>query len=180
MTTATLPPRAPDELTARAVAVTERITLGQTDTIQAELAQLPADELAALATILAGMAARPPRRRRNVKPCGTYAAWRRHLRAGDPFCFACDEAQRAYYRDLKRAKAIQELRESERAERLQGCGTRGAYRRHVDNGETPCAPCDSANRTYQRERKREQRAAAKKNAARTTALELLPALELAA
>lgn len=40
------------------------------------------------------------------------------------------------------------------------CGTRAAHARHLSKGEDPCADCVEAERTYQREAKRRQRARA--------------------
>jgi hypothetical protein len=40
-----------------------------------------------------------------LKPCGTYAAYRRHQRRGERIDPACDEAQRVYRAGLSRAKA---------------------------------------------------------------------------
>lgn len=39
------------------------------------------------------------------------------------------------------------------------CGTHAAFVRHWSLSETPCEPCISAERTYQRERWRNRRAA---------------------
>jgi hypothetical protein len=46
---------------------------------------------------------------------------------------------------------------SVRSLRLQPCGTRAAYRRHLAKGDPPCLPCDEENRRYERERKQRLR-----------------------
>jgi hypothetical protein len=38
-----------------------------------------------------------------TEPCGTYAAWSRHRRRGEPSDRACDEARRVYTREQVRA-----------------------------------------------------------------------------
>lgn len=45
------------------------------------------------------------------------------------------------------------------------CGTRAGYRRHSRNGQQPCEPCVTANRTYESERKAAQRARLREDAA---------------
>lgn len=54
-----------------------------------------------------GLRARPERRQsrpRDVKPCGTVAAYARHRRDGEPACDACLEAQRAKGRENNRKR----------------------------------------------------------------------------
>jgi hypothetical protein len=45
-------------------------------------------------------------------------------------------------------------------DRLEPCGTRAAYRRHLAHGEVPCERCTAANRETERVRGRARRAAA--------------------
>ncbi|MFE4229160.1 hypothetical protein ACFRJ8_14875 [Arthrobacter sp. NPDC056886] len=41
-----------------------------------------------------------------LKPCGTYAAYRRHHQAGEPPCEPCTTANREYRANLRRANGI--------------------------------------------------------------------------
>lgn len=70
---------------------------------------------------------------RSLKPCGTPAAYRRHLRWGQEPCESCLEAEATRTRG-GRPKP-----------RLKPCGTRAAYTRHVKAGEVPCEACRIAN-----------------------------------
>lgn len=80
---------------------------------------------------------------RDLKPCGTRAAYQRHKRRGEEPCEACAEALRAHYRvDVPKPRTV------------KPCGTRAAYQRHVEAGETPCEPCREANRAEVRARRR--------------------------
>lgn len=40
----------------------------------------------------------------DLRPCGTYAAARRHERNGEPVCEACLEARRAYIAEKAKAR----------------------------------------------------------------------------
>lgn len=71
---------------------------------------------------------------RKPAPCGTTAAYSRHIRYGevvDDECKAAFEADRAE-------------REAARIEAAK-CGTRNGHRKHERNSETPCTPCAKAN-----------------------------------
>lgn len=70
---------------------------------------------------------------RPLMPCGTVAAYRRHLRHGETPCDACREVE--YLRGRKgRPKRP-----------LEPCGTRAAYERHRRAGEPACEACLRAN-----------------------------------
>jgi len=69
-----------------------------------------------------------------LKPCGTTAAYQRHLRAGEEPCDQCRQARSAY----TRARYIPSDR------RLDPCGTPGAYQRHLRRGEETCQACRAA------------------------------------
>jgi hypothetical protein len=73
---------------------------------------------------------------RSRKPCGTTAAYWRHIRHGQPPCDECARAER----DYKRARYVPRLRE------LQPCGTPAAARRHYRLGEPLDAACLRASR----------------------------------
>ena len=77
---------------------------------------------------------------RLLKPCGTVAAYARHVRRGEPIDDACRDAARVY-------KQIRRTGSAEPRE-LQPCGTNAAYVRHLNHNEEPCAPCREAHRKY--------------------------------
>ena len=77
---------------------------------------------------------------RELKPCGTVAAYQRHVRLVAPDDEACREAMRDYQRVRRTGTA--EPRE------LEPCGTLGAYQRHIYRREAPCEPCKKAKRDY--------------------------------
>lgn len=75
----------------------------------------------------------PPKPRKRPKPpipCGSYAAHRRHKRAGEPIDDACREAYNAHERERRPA-----------TRQLRPCGTASAYRRHKERGEPICDLC---------------------------------------
>lgn len=71
-----------------------------------------------------------------LSPCGTPAAYDRHIRRGEPVDDACREAHNAD----NRAK-----RERTRAKGPVVCGTRRGYQKHRRNGEEACDACRYAN-----------------------------------
>lgn len=77
---------------------------------------------------------------RPLQPCGTIAAYARHVRRDEPIDEACREAMRAYQR-VRRTGSTE-------ARELQPCGTNAAYARHLNHAEEPCAPCREAHREY--------------------------------
>lgn len=72
---------------------------------------------------------------RELVPCGTLTAHRRHLRRGEPIDEACREAKSSSYR-VPRPPLPEERPE---------CGTRSGYRWHVAHHEIPCQPCTQAD-----------------------------------
>lgn len=64
-----------------------------------------------------------------LKPCGTPAAARRHLRNGEEPCESCRDAENR----RRRKKSRQQM--------LQPCGTPAAYARHLKANEAACVPC---------------------------------------
>lgn len=68
------------------------------------------------------------------QPCGTVAAYQRHLRSGEEPCARCREARAAYVRERYVPSGRQ----------LDPCGTPGAYQRHLRHGEETCRPCRDA------------------------------------
>ena len=111
-----------------------------------------------------------------VQPCGTEAAYRRHMRAEET-CEQCGAGKRGrppapecgtdsgYYRHKRKLKeaaceacivahrVAQRTRKGQRAREdipLKPCGTRAAYDRHKHAGEEPCEPCKQAFNEYHR------------------------------
>lgn len=72
---------------------------------------------------------------RELKPCGTFAAARRHWRNGEDPCDACREAELEYQRARLGYKPF----------KAAACGTVSGYRRHWRNGEQACPECNAAN-----------------------------------
>lgn len=73
---------------------------------------------------------------RNLAECGTYGAYRRHLRNKEPIDPACAEAAREQWRNREGRERY-----------LSPCGTYTAKRRHIRNGEQPCDLCATAKFT---------------------------------
>jgi hypothetical protein len=67
----------------------------------------------------------------NLLPCGTVAAYRRHIRNGEEACEDC-------------LTAINPARM---------CGTNAGYQKHHRNNETPCEPCRLARNKYMAQRR---------------------------
>lgn len=94
------------------------------------------------------MSYRPPR---NLEPCGTDPAYRRHLRHGEEPCRPCRDAHATAGRHgLPRRSLI-------------ACGSPAAYKRHLRQPETPCQSCcdaRAAEESGRRERRRQEARAA--------------------
>lgn len=90
-----------------------------------------------------------------LRPCGTDAAYKRHLRNGEVACGPCVAAHRVAIRAWDRRTNKRPRRE------LAPCGTPGAYKRHTRLKEPTDRACRDANAAY----KRERRAAIKQGAA---------------
>lgn len=82
---------------------------------------------------------------RELQPCGTPAAYRRHLRHGEPPCKPCCAAQAELQRQ-QRGEPTKRGRYN-----VGGCGTNAGYHRHRKNGEKPCQPCTDASTAQRRE-----------------------------
>lgn len=80
---------------------------------------------------------------RELKPCGTMAAYMRHRYHGERPCEACVGAWRQY--KVARRGGYKSLPSP------APCGTSAAYKRHLDYGEVPCDPCRQAKVKYQRD-----------------------------
>lgn len=105
---------------------------------------------------------------RKLKPCGTEAAYKRHVRlqkkleaAGDPEGAAaaapCEPCKKAHSRSVVAAK-----RKTWAPRALRPCGTEAAYQRHIARGEPTDFKCRLAHANYVRPyyRARKQRQAA--------------------
>ena len=80
-------------------------------------------------------------RPRALKPCGTYAAWKRHWDHGETVCDACGEARRIYEEQRRRRRGAQ-------PRQVPVCGTYSGYSAHYRNGEDPCRACLDAHAGY--------------------------------
>lgn len=76
-----------------------------------------------------------PRPRRVLSPCGTLAAYYRHVKKKEPVDAACRKAATDEQRERRHAKKRGEPQ----------CGTRPGYRRHRRDGEPACDACRQAN-----------------------------------
>ena len=85
---------------------------------------------------------------RELRPCGTWAAYMRHVRAGEDPCEACREAARSKSRQEWHRRSL----------KVKPCGTYAAYMRHRKAGEKPCKPCRRASVEYMTEYKARKRA----------------------
>ena len=71
-----------------------------------------------------------------LQPCGTRAAYFRHIRRGETTCPACRAAHAAYMRRIRpRTPWV-----------LRPHGTLAALRRHYRRGERPCDECLAAEK----------------------------------
>lgn len=78
---------------------------------------------------------------RELSPCGSMAAARRHWRNGEDPCDACREAELEYQRAKRGSQPF----------RPAVCGTVGGYRRHLRETGQACADCKAANAKAARE-----------------------------
>lgn len=86
----------------------------------------------------------PPRTSsRRLHPCGTNAAYLRHIRHHEKPCAQCLDARRIHRRNTRK----------ENPRTLTPCGTRSAYSRHRKRGEKACPACLAAQAEYSRKRR---------------------------
>lgn len=78
---------------------------------------------------------------RELKPCGTVAAYMRHIRHGELACNPCLEAMAE---DSRKRRGYQPFHPVE-------CGTNSGYVRHGQLGQTPCDACRKAHSQYGRD-----------------------------
>ena len=81
---------------------------------------------------------------REVKPCGTRAAYLRHRKAGEEPCGPCLEAMREANRRFSQSRTPR----PRKVRVLKPCGTAAAYMRHKKAGEESCGPCREAWSEY--------------------------------
>ncbi|MDX2709988.1 hypothetical protein PV350_45460 [Streptomyces sp. PA03-6a] len=81
-----------------------------------------------------------------TKPCGTAAAYARHLRHGETPCEDCRRANREY----KKGGGARAKRQGQR--KPINHGTTAGYQQHRYRGEAPCEACREAMRVKSRER----------------------------
>ncbi len=109
----------------------------------------------------------------NLRPCGTHAAYRRHLNRGEEPCEPCRQANAA---DDRKARAAARAAAARQPKPQPQHGTERAYRAHRRAGETPCPPCKAAHT----ERSRAYAAAAADRAAYLATLSSVTATAAAA
>jgi hypothetical protein len=80
---------------------------------------------------------------RELRPCGTPAAYRRHVYHGEVPCKACADADRKDSRERMRKR-----RGGGGPKPLQPCGTPAAYQRHHRRNQKPCQACSAAWSAY--------------------------------
>lgn len=83
---------------------------------------------------------------RELKPCGTYAAYHRHLRNREIPCEACYAAHASRERELRARRGYVRGPYAR-----PGCGSYAGYQAHQRRGEVACEPCLEAARNYRRE-----------------------------
>lgn len=74
---------------------------------------------------------------RTLQPCGTPAAYDRHVRRREPIDEKCRVARRLRTRAARRDQATTPVRPE--------CGTRSGYQWHTAHHEVPCQPCTDAD-----------------------------------
>lgn len=79
---------------------------------------------------------------RQLQPCGTNAAYQRHVKAGEPADDACLTAHGEYMAAWK-AGALPPPKPVK-------CGTETGYRHHRKRQEPPCPACREYRRKYMR------------------------------
>jgi len=80
-----------------------------------------------------------------MKPCGTPAAYRRHLYHGTEPCEACRQANTDYVRGDRHTKGIH------RPYKKPVCGTVGGWNAHQYRNTVPCTPCRLAHNQYMKD-----------------------------
>ena len=91
----------------------------------------------------------------DLKPCGTMAAFHRHLRHGEEACRSCRQAKSEYDRANK---AKGERCRKPGNQRVAACGTDAGTKRHYAQGEKACPKCRRATNEYRRRCKESKRA----------------------
>lgn len=88
---------------------------------------------------------------KELQPCGTSAAYRRHKKRNEEPCDLCKEAQKLKSRlhDEKRRDRIPNAPFDE-----SKCGTTAGYSQHKRHSVPPCESCLQANRDYHNARNR--------------------------
>lgn len=74
-----------------------------------------------------------------MQPCGTRAAYQRHLRRGEEPCEECRQAKRDYDNARNRRLGM-------KPQKIAECGTDSGYKAHHERDEEPCEECRAAKR----------------------------------
>lgn len=72
---------------------------------------------------------------RQLKPCGTIAAYERHRKYDEPICADCQKAKFEYDQSRRTPKPPREI----------PCPSAAGYQMHRRRGETPCEGCRAAH-----------------------------------
>lgn len=80
----------------------------------------------------------PKKRGRPLAPCGTKAAYQRHMKRGEPIDELCMQVHKPKPKRTGRVPS-------------RPCGTNSAAARHRRHGEEPCAACKAAEKEYARQ-----------------------------
>ena len=99
---------------------------------------------------------------RELKPCGTNAAYARHLANGEEACDACKKAH-SLYEGQRQTGTLRRFQPAP-------CGTLAAARRHVRNREPVDQACLEAEAAYMRQWRAERKRKAAFDAAFVAAL----------
>lgn len=101
-------------------------------------------------------------------PCGTNAAYGRHLHKGEKPCPECTQAHADY--TAERRNTPPENRNRPEAK----CGTPSGATRHWRNKEAACEPCAESRREYERQRKAKKQLIADAQQAYDAAMQSYP------
>lgn len=110
-----------------------------------------------------------PKPKRDPKPapqdpkaCGTYAGYRRHIKAKEPTCQPCKDANAAYARDYDVRNKAGRIKKGWTPDK---CGTVAGWNLHNRHAYPMCAACRDAYRVYRNAHRAKQRQTTQKVAA---------------
>ena len=104
----------------------------------------------------------------DLLPCGTNAAYGRHLQKGEKPCAACTQAHTEYTAERRSTPPDKRRRPEAK------CGTPSGATRHWRNKEPACEPCAESRREYERQRKAKKKLVADAQLAYDAAMRSYP------